>query len=49
MLNPYVEGRWCIVGTDQQSLKWICDLRKSIGPLQRWKLHLGEPDFEVQH
>lgn len=47
MLIPYLEGSHFIVRTDHQALRWILDLKDTIGLLARWRFKLAEFSFEI--
>ena len=47
-LRPYLQNQHFVVNSDQGSLRWLMNIDDPSGRLMRWRLRLGEFDFDVQ-
>ena len=48
-LRPYLQGVRFTVHTDHSALRWLLEISDPSGRLMRWKLRLGEFDFQVKY
>ena len=49
LLRPYLKRQRFTIRTDQDSLRWVLNLADAEGRLARWRLHLSEHDYLVEH
>lgn len=47
--RPYLYGRKFLVRTDHQPLKWLYSLKEPNSRIIRWKIMLGEFEFDVEY
>lgn len=47
--RPYVYGRKIILFTDHKPLVWLNNIREPNSKLMRWKLQIGEYDYEIRY
>ena len=48
-LRPYLQGENFVINTDHSALRWLLTIRETSGRLMRWRLRLGEFDYEVRY
>jgi RNase H-like domain found in reverse transcriptase/Integrase zinc binding domain/Integrase core domain len=48
-LRPYLEGKYFVIQTDHNYLRWVLNVADAKGLLSRWRLRLLEFDLEVQY
>ncbi|CDF33203.1 unnamed protein product [Chondrus crispus] len=48
-LRPYLQGTRFTVHTEHSSLRWLMEITDPSGRLMRWRLRLGEFDFDVKY